>query len=112
MGLGQSMEGPDPGCLDGRPEVAIALAGDEEGQQVVPEGEEVPHQVPLHGIDPLAILTGLPHEAQEVIEPLLGLEGSLLRGDDHDEASWVQFHRVVATDVLPHGGLVFHSLSP
>src|SRR5512135_1155205 len=112
MDLGQSMKRPALGCLHSRPEVAIALLGAEGGQQDVPEGEQMAHQVPLHSVDPLAVMTGLPHEVQQVIEPLLGLEGGLLRGDDHDEASGVQFYRGVATDVPPHGGLVFHCLSP
>ena len=62
MRLGQSLEGPALGCLDVRPEVAVALVGDEGGQQGVPEAEQLPHQVPLHGVDPLAVLAGLLHE--------------------------------------------------
>src|SRR5512144_877365 len=47
----------------------------------------VPHQVPFHGVDPLAVLAGLLHPVQHVLEALLGLEGGLLRGDDHGEVS-------------------------
>ena len=80
--------------------------GYKEGQQVVPEGEQMAHQVPLHGVDPLAVMTGLPHEVQQVIEPLLGLEGGpqLLGAeqvgepevDETAEVRWVPIREVEA----------------
>ncbi len=87
MPLGQPADGVPVGGLDLGSLIAIALVGNEGRQQVESQSQQVPEQAPLHGVDPLAVLTGLPHEVPEGLEPLLGLEGRLLRGDDHGEVS-------------------------
>jgi hypothetical protein len=39
----------------------------------------------IHGVNPLAVLAGVPHEVRQMIESLLGLEGGRLWGKDHGD---------------------------
>jgi hypothetical protein len=82
---GQPPHGAALGRLDFRPEVAASMLDDEGRQQGVAQAGQWPERFPFHGVDPQAGLGGLPDELARGVEPVSGLEGGLLGGDDHGE---------------------------
>ena len=112
VSLGQSADDLPLGGLGLWPQVPVALHSDEGRQQGMSLGQRSLDQAPLHGVDPLALVSGVPHEVPEGIELLLGLEDRLLRGDDHGEVSWCSDIGCVETDDLPQRDLIFHTVPP
>jgi hypothetical protein len=85
-------------------EVTVSVLGDEELQEVQPQGQQAAHQLALHPIDTQAIGDGLAGEGDEIVEIGLGLEERLLRREDHDGLLVTREHCGVGNHVLAQGG--------
>ena len=85
------------------------MGGDEGRQKGVAEAEQLLEEFPLHGVDPLSVLSGLLHEVPQGLGLILGLEGGLLRCDDHGEGPWGRSHRMRRNRCSAQGGSLFPS---
>ena len=86
MRFGQPPEGPRCWAFRlGRAGVAVAVPGDEGGQENPgePDAEQPEHDVLLDQVGPLGLVGGLADGVEELVELLVGLEEGLLLAHDH-----------------------------
>ena len=68
---------------DSFPYIAVAMPGDESGEQGKPHLQQLRHHSPLDLVNALALVRRLPHRRHQFLELLFGLEKRLLLGKNH-----------------------------
>ena len=88
VGLGQSLQGLSVLSGNRLALVTFTLAGQEDAEQAMAQGEKAGHQAAFDGVDALMLIGGLLDRGDHLLGLLTPLEQGLFFGEDHDGSFW------------------------